>query len=209
MKFLKLHKVIYSDRLFQGKYKYKVVISSGVAGLFRGGDLDKVLKHLDSEDYYYTRSATTAEKAFGRKLVTFLSDIEDWHIRVETPNLSLYLSTVENLESAVKISSSRIKYVSLPDPNSESKLANQTVLVKKLDFDYKVTLGATRQNYVSFVNWCKDNAKIRLPKRAANDLSKDYSPGGGFFYVKDDKSLIMVKMFLGRTITKVENVVRA
>jgi hypothetical protein len=97
----------------------------------------------------------------------------------------------------------------LPDPNSESKLESRTVLVKKLDFDYKVTLGATRQNYVSFVSWCTDNAKIRLPKRAAKDLSKDYSPGGGFFYVKDDKSLIMVKMFLGRTITKVENVVQA
>jgi hypothetical protein len=209
MKFLKSHKVIHSDRLFHGKYKYKAVISCGVAGLFRGGDLGKVLKYLDSEEYYYTRSANSSEKAFGRKLVTFLSNIEAWHIRVETPYISLYLNTIKDLESAVKFGTSRVKYISLPDPASESKLSNQTVLVKKLDFAYKVTLGATQQNYISFVSWCKDNAKIRLPKRAANDLNKNYSPGGGFFYVKDDKSLIMVKMFLGRTITKVENVVRA
>lgn len=208
MKFLKSHRIEHTDRLFQGKFKYKAVISSGLAGWFRGGNLERVNLLVEHGDYY-SRNATTAEKAYAKKLLTLLKNLEDWQIRIETPYISLYLNDLKDLESIVKASSSRIKYISLPDPNSESKLTNQTILVKKLDFSYRVTVGATNQNYLSFVNWCKDNPKVRLPKRAAKDLSKDYSPGGGYFYVKDDKSLTMVKMFLGRTITKVENVVRA
>jgi hypothetical protein len=47
-----------------------------------------------------------------------------------------------------------------------------------------------------------------MPKRAKRDLSRNSNTGGGFFYVKDEKVLTMVKMFLGRTITKVETVVQ-
>lgn len=208
MKFLKSHKVVNTDKLFQDKFRYKAVIKSGLAGWFRGGNLEKVdllLKHGD----YYSKNATTQEKTFAGKLCNFLKIIEDWQIRIETPNISIYLNDVKDLESLVKLANSRVKYVSIPDPNSETKLISKSILVKKLDFDYRVTVGSTNQNYANFVNWCLGNPKIRLPKRAKKDLCKDYSPGGGYFYVKDDKNLTMVKMFLGRTITKVENVVRA
>ena len=208
MKFLKSHKIVHIDRLFQGKYKYKTVISSGVAGLFRGGNLDRVTSALKNGDFYL-KSATVAEKTFASKLLNLLKSLENWCIRVETPYISLYVDNLKSLESIVKLSNSRIKYIGIPDPATESKLASKSVIVKKLDFDFKVTVGSTNQNYISFVNWCENNPKVRLPKRAAKDLSKDYSPGGGYFYVKDDKSLTMVKMFLGRTITKVETVVRA
>ena len=208
MKFLKSHKVVNTDKLFQGKYRYKVVVSSGVAGWFRGGNLEKISLLIEHGDGY-SRKASPSEKTFALKLGNLLGTIDEWQVRVETPNVSIYLNNIKDLESIVKASSTRIKYVSVPDPTTESKLINQAVLVKKLDFDFKVTVGSTNQNYISFVNWCKNNPKVRLPKRAAKDLSKDYSPGGGYFYVKDDKSLTMVKMFLGRTITKVENVVRA
>ena len=69
-------------------------------------------------------------------------------------------------------------------------------------------MGSAKQNLSSFVNWSKNNPKVRLPKRAQKDLVKDYSPGGSYFYVKDAKSLTMVKMFLGSYISKVETVVR-
>jgi hypothetical protein len=208
MKFLKSLKIVHTDKLFQGKFKYKVVISSGLAGWFRGGNLEKINLLLEHGDYY-SRKASNAEKLFAKKLCSLLTTMENWQIRVETPYISFYVDDIKSVESLVKNNVSRVKYVSIPDPNTENKLTNQTILVKKLEFDYRVTVGATNQNYVSFVNWCRDNPKVRLPKRAAKDLSKDYSPGGGYFYVKDDKSLTMVKMFLGRTITKVENVVRA
>lgn len=210
MKFLKLHNVKYSTKLFQNKYKYKVVFTTGVAGWFRGSDAAKIQSlYQDKDQFYYSRQATAAEKSHANKLASVLSNIEIWQARVETPFVSIYLNNEADLETVVKNCKNRIKYVEIPDPNSETKLIEGTVLVKNLDFGFKVTLGSSNQCYLSFVQWCQNNNKIRLPKRAKRDLSKDANPGGGFFYVKDEKSLTMVKMFLGRTITKVEKVVRA
>lgn len=212
MKFLKSLNVKYSTKLFQNKYKYKVVFTTGVAGWFRGSDAEKIQKHYDNCDgYYYARNASTSDKEHANKLAKELSTIEnkDWQARVETPFVSIYLNTEKDLETVVKHCKKRIKYVEIPDPNSENKLSEGIVLVKNLDFAFKVTVGSSNQCHVNFVQWCQNNTKIRLPRRAKRDLSKDSNPGGGFFYVKDDKTLTMVKMFLGRTITKVENVVRA
>lgn len=210
MKFLKSLNVKYSTKLFQKKYKYKIVFTSGVAGWFRGSDAARI-QHMyeNSDQYYYSRQATSGEKSHANKLAKVLESIEDWQARVETPFVSIYLNNDLDLETVIKNCKNRIKYVEIPDPKSEVKLIEGTVLVKNLDFGYKVTVGTSNQSHLNFVIWCENNAKIRLPKRARRDLSKDFNPGGGFFYVKDDKSLTMVKMFLGRTITKVENVVRA
>jgi hypothetical protein len=69
-------------------------------------------------------------------------------------------------------------------------------------------MGRTRQNFSEFVAWCEDKDKIRMPKRAKRDLCKSACWGGSHFYVKDDKMLTMVKMFVGGYIHSVESVVK-
>ncbi len=203
MKLPKTVDIRHSIKLFNKKYQYKVVLRLGLAGCFRGGDpiqIDKNIKCRSKppkDDYLYAQS-----------LRSILTKMEDFQVRVETPFVSIYLNDKSRIEQICKIDYQNVKYVSIPDPNTKSQLNNTDILVKKLDFDYKVTIGSASQNYISFVNWCKDNPKIRLPKRAARDLSHNWSSGGGYFYVKEEKVLTMVKMFLGRTITRIENVVR-
>lgn len=209
MKFLKNHNVKYSSRLFQGKYKYKVVFTSGVAGWFRNGSADSVLDHYENNDYYYARKASPNDKNHAKKLAELLKTVDNWAVRVETPFVSLYLNTEDDLEKVVQACKNRLKYVEIPDPKSENLLEEGIVLVKKLNYGFKVSLGASHQNHSNFVQWCENNPKVRMPKRAKRDLNKDSNAGGSFFYVKDEKSLILVKMFLGRTITKVETVVQA
>jgi hypothetical protein len=208
MKFLKSHNIKYSTRLFRGKYKYKVVFTSGVAGWFRGSSADDIINHHDNNDYYYSRKASSSDKIHAKKLGELLKKIDNWAARVETPCVSLYLDTEQDLEKVVTNCKSRVKYVEIPDPKSEDLLAEGTVLVKKLDFKFRVSLGASNQNHSNFVQWCENNPKIRMPKRAKRDLNRDSNAGGSFFYVKDEKVLTMVKMFLGRTITKVETVMQ-
>lgn len=210
MKFLKSHNVKYSTKLFQNKYKYKVVFMSGVAGWFRGSDAVKIqAQYAAGNSQYYSRQATIADKSHANKLGAILESIEDWQARVETPFVSIYLNSSADLETVVKNCKNRVKYVEIPDPDNENKLTQGTVLVKNLDFGFKVTMGSSNQCHLNFVQWCENNSKIRLPKRIRRDLSKDGNPGGGFFYVKDEKTLTMVKMFLGRAITKVETVIKA
>ncbi len=210
MKFLKSHNVKYSTKLFQNKNKYKVVFTSGVAGWFRGSNVERINKFYHSnDDLYYSRRASSSDKNRAHKLASTLAAIENWQSRVETPTVSIYINTEKDLEAIVNVCKNEIKYIEIPDPNHVNSLTEGTILVKKLNFGFKVTLGVSGQCHANFVQWCENNPKIRLPKRAAKDLSKDRSSGGGFFYVKDEKSLTMVKMFLGRTITKVETVVQA
>jgi hypothetical protein len=208
MKFLKNHNVKYSSKLFRGKYKYKVVFTSGVAGWFRDGNADSIIDHHINNDYYYARKASPNDKSHAKKLAEILKKVSNWAVRVETPFVSVYLDLEDDLEKIVSNCKNRVKYIEIPDPKSQTLLAEGTVLVKKLDFKFKVSLGVSNQNHSNFVQWCENNPKIRMPKRAKRDLSKDVNSGGGFFYVKDEKVLTMVKMFLGRTITKVESVVQ-
>jgi hypothetical protein len=210
MKFLKNHNVKHSTKLFQGKYKYKIVFTSGVAGWFRGSSIENIRQSYERKDsYYHSRNATLTELNHALKMSDVLETIEDWHARVETPFVSIYLNNERDLESIVKNCKNRVKYVEIPDPKSQDLLTQGCVLVKKLDFKFRVSLGVSNQNHSNFVHWCENNPKIRMPKRAKRDLIRDGNTGGGFFYVKDEKSLTMVKMFLGRTITKVETVIQA
>jgi hypothetical protein len=184
------------------------VFTTGVAGWFRSGDVDKVLDHYVNDDYYYARKASPNDKNHAKKLSELLKTIDNWAVRVETPFVSVYLDLEDDLEKVLQSCKSRVKYIEIPDPKSENLLAEGTVLVKKLDFKFKVSLGVSSQNHSNFVQWCENNPKIRMPKRAKRDLNREGNAGGGFFYVKDEKSLTLVKMFLGRTITKVETVVQ-
>lgn len=210
MKFLKNHNVKYSNKLFRNKYKYKVVFTSGVAGWFRGSDASQIQKYYDEKNqYYFARQASPNDKKHALTIAQLLMQVEDWHARVETPFVSIYLNDEQHLESVVKACKNKVKYIEIPDPNSQDLLSEGTVLVKNLNYKFKVSVGVSNQNHSNFVQWCENNSKIRMPKRAKRDLSKDGNNGGGFFYVKDEKSLTLVKMFLGRTITKIETVIQA
>jgi hypothetical protein len=101
-----------------------------------------------------------------------------------------------------------VKYVSVPMPGSESNLEDKKIIVKNLDYGYRITMGRTRQNYNNFLQWCTGKDKVKLTKRASSQLAKEHSWGGYYFYVKDDKSLTMVKMFLSSNIQNVERCVK-
>ena len=97
----------------------------------------------------------------------------------------------------------------MPAEGTDAVLEEGKVIVKNIDFNYKVTMGRTRQDFISFVKWCEDNDKIRMPKRAKADLSKNKCWGGSHFYVKDEKTLTLVKMFVGGFIHTVELVIKS
>lgn len=205
MKFPPSIKTKYTTRIFNNKYKYKAVIISKGSSFFRGNNLDFVKESLKLNN-----KLSQEDQAYLLKLYTFLKKSNDYNIRVESPLLSYYTNNAVDLEKIVKLDPTRIKYISYPQPGSETILDNKKIIVKNLDYEFKVTMGATRQDYHSFLNWCEDKQlKVKLPKRAQKQLGRDRSWGGYYFYVKDEKTLTMVKMFLGGYIQSVEQLVKA
>lgn len=198
--------------LFANKYKYKIVLVCPGAGFFRGNKLDFAIEKLNdirlghhNPSWFKIKSKTDLDYCFA--LHNLLSSLTDYDIRVEHPLLNFYTNTPNNLEKLAALDEHRIKYVCLPNKNIKD-LGQNTVVVKKLDYKYKLYLGSTKQDHTSFINWCENNSKIRLTKSAKRDLSKQRSWGGSYFYVKDDKTLTMVRMFLGSAIVKLDTVIK-
>lgn len=212
---MKLDKKIqtkYTTRIFCKKYRYKIVLKTKGCGWFRSNNLDMVTTNLalqdDNKKPPWIAALSKQERLYVSKLHKILKSSDDYEIRVENPLLSLYTNTKSLVETLANLDVDSVKYVSYPKPGSEELLENSYVITKRLDFDYKITMGRTRQNFTSFVDWCNGKEKVRLTKRAIKDLSKDHSWGGYYFYVKDDKTLTVVKIFLGSHIQSVEKVTK-
>jgi hypothetical protein len=195
--------------LFANKYKYKIVLVCPVAGWFRGNKLDFVLEKLNEGNFPpWVKIKTKEDLNYCFNLQKVMSSLVDYELRIESPFINLYTNTPGNLEKLSVIDENRVKFICLPNKQGPT-LEENSVIVKKLDYKYRAHVGSTRQNHLSFVQWCDGNSKIRLTKRAKKDLSKNFSWGGSYFYIKDDKTLTMVRMFLGNLISKIETVIKA
>lgn len=202
----------HTTRLFNNKYKFKIVLKTKAASWFRGGNIEAVKEKLalDSalKSVWATR-LTKEDKDYALLLASTMSQLTDYDIRVENPLVSFYTNTEKNIEKLAKVNPSLVKYVSFPEPGSENLLDEHKIITKNIDYNYRVTMGRTRQNYSNFLNWCNGKEmKVKLPKRAKTHLAKEHSWGGYYFYVNDEKTLTMVKMFVGPAIHSVETVVK-
>lgn len=213
MKIPKSIKIKDTVSLFSKKYKYKIVIVCPVASWYRGNQLDNVRDRLAKLSLSHTPAPWIKVKSqedidFCHKLYKAISKLTDYDIRVEQPFINFYTNSESNIEILANVQPEKIKYVSLPNDKNPT-LTDNTILVKRLNFDYKVHIGRTRRENSSFISWAENNTNIRLTKRAKKDLLRSSSWGGSYFYVKGEKTLTMVKLFLTSEITKVEQVIKA
>jgi hypothetical protein len=199
-----------TTRLFSGKYKYKLVLVTPVAYLLRSKNFDLAKnKVVDMEYNLWSRIKNLDQQNYFIAVCNTLKKYQnEFDIRVENPRVSVYTNNTKLVEELSNIDSDNVKFIVMPN-NKNPSIESGSVLVKRLDFNFKVHVAATRINHVNFVEWSKNNPKIRMPRRCSVDLSRDRSWGGSYFYVKDDKTLTMVKMFLGSDIGRVETVIKA
>jgi hypothetical protein len=195
------------------KYKYKIVLVCPVAGWFRGNNLELVASKLSEmsdtgQHPLWVKIKTADDLEFCETLHTVMATLTDYELRIEHPLINCYTNLSINLEKLAAIDPDRVKYISIPN-KANPPLSNNTVIVKKLDYDYKIFLGKTKQNHTNFVEWSKNNKKIKLTPTAKRNLSRNTSWGGSYLYVKGDQTLTMVRMFIGDSIAKVESVIKA
>ena len=195
------------------KYKYKIVLVCPVANWFRGNDLENVIDRLNELEATgvsptWVKLRSDEDTVFCKNLHTTLSKFNDYELRVEQPFINFYTNDSKYIEQLAVVDEGRVKYVSLPNKNNPDLVAG-SVIVKKLDYDYKIFMGRTRKNHNNFVTWAETNKKIRLTPTVKKHLNKDSSWGGGYFYVKGAQTLTMVRVFLGGDIAKIDSVIKA
>lgn len=201
-----------TKKLFDNTYKYKAVIVCLFAGFFRGNNLQfaqQKLKEVKKTGKYplWAKKASISDVEYALEIYKTLSKMKDYALRIESPIISFYSNDISDIKNITEVNLETVKYVSLPDDSQT--MAKDTIYVRNLDYGFKVTMGRTTQSHNNFINWINTNPqKIRMPKRCLEDLNNPHSWGGGYFYVKDEKTLTMVRMFLGNSIARVDNVVK-
>ena len=212
MKLSKLISIKDTVSLFLNKYQYKIVVVTPTANWFRNADLEFLKSRLEllkeGSKPVWLRIQGPEDIDHANKIRSVLLNFKDYTVRVEHPYLNVYTNDSKLIENLAGIDPNRIGYICIPNKNNP-RLEQGTVICKKIDHKYKVFLGKTTQNYSNFLQWAKTNDKVKLTKRAEKDLAKDRSYGGSYIYVRDEKSLTVVRMFIGVCISKVESVIKA
>lgn len=202
--------------LFSNKYNYKIVLICSSAGWFRNKNYSYTLSKLEEVtpaqySNKWSRIKNEDDLKFHFALLHTLENFDTslYDLRVEIPRISIYTNETKFVEQLAFLQEDAVKAIYLPN-KSLKQLEPGTVIVKRLDYGYKVHLGTIRnRNHKNFIEWAKKSDKIRLTCRCITDLTRNTSWGGSYFYVKDDKALTMVKMFLGADILRVEQIIKA
>jgi hypothetical protein len=204
--------------LFRGKYQHKIVLVCSNASLFRGGDTQSALSQLQRVDVNKTFVTTSSgykitnkiksqeELDYAIGLANIIAKMQDFDLRVENPWISIYTNELKDIKELTKLNKDNVKYISSPDSNST--LEEGTVIMPKMPYDYRITLGKTTQSHPEFINWATSINKLKLTKSCVNDLNRPRSWGGTHFYVKGDNVLLMAKMHLGGSISKIERIIK-
>ena len=206
-----------TKKLFNGIYQYKIVLTCAGSSLFRHNDLDTVYKTLleitippqpKTAQFGYRRGGISNQDDldYAFQLQKALSKMSDIDIRVESPWLSIYSNNLADISKLSKINVDQVKYISKPPDNTT--LDAGTVIMPKMNYDFRITMGKTTQEHSTFVEWAESNKKLKLTKSCVKNLLKPRSWGGTHFYITGDNNLLMARMHLGGSISKVERIVK-
>jgi hypothetical protein len=150
---------------------------------------------------------STADIEYSTSLANVLRKMEDFESRVEGSWISIYCNSKKQIDNLIKLDEDRVKYVCVPP--STSSLESGTIILPKVDYEFKVTLGKSTSPNTAFVEWAETNSKVKLTKSCIRELNRNLSWGGSYFYITGEKNLLVAKMHLGSVINKVERIVKS
>lgn len=185
-----------------------------MASVFRGGDLSSTRYHLESER---DRLVNTGQDKlitgsnWNKKIVT-LSDLErdlaaailfegitPHHVRVESTTLSFYANDESFLDTLEELYGWSCREIWRPETEEIKQflLSNPgTIIRPEYSHKYKVTVNAI-DDVTSFKEWAEKVPKLKVMPRNNYRI-------GGYFYVADQKTLSLCRLFLGDRIRRVD-----
>lgn len=199
--------------LFLKKYRYKIALVCPVAGLLRGGNTDHALEQLSGFKlgtarnwWWESRIKTEEDYTYCISLCSEIAKLKDFDIRIEQPTVNIYTNNDKDVKLLERKYKDNIKYIC--KPNNAVVLEEGTIIMPKIDFDFKITLGSTKHENFAFIEWAEKNDKVKLTKSCIRDLSRNRSWGGTHLYVTGEKTLLLVKMHLGSSISKIQRIIK-
>lgn len=199
-------------KLFWDKYLYKISIHNTLSPIFRSKNLSYARQVLDELQYSYEvgdpliqkkfkRQILVKEEAFldAKKIFSHLSKKEDFLLRIEGLELSVYSNNLSFLKKIISdISQNNVIGIWEPNKNVEKLLSPNVIFVNfDIEYNYKVTLGNGIADTSGFANWVKNNPKqIKLGNTILNELSNNGYVNNMYFYARDEKTIQLCNLML-------------
>lgn len=208
---LKPVKFKHSNKLFLDRYQYKIVLVSAGVHAFRSGNLDHAFKILSefnpslSQDYrFYNRYITQDNIDYLFEIYEVLLHIQNYSVRVESPWLSIYTNSLDDIKKLNDLNSLKVKEIYETPAYLTSGECHST-----LPYDYKVLIkqSKSKQPVIAFYDWAVNNKNIRLPKSCESILKGESYSTDSYFYVKGDHNLTVCRLHLGSLIKKTQKIV--
>lgn len=203
-----------TSKLYFKKYASKVMIITNLASIFRDRNLDRIRDQLETLIQNKTKSTIVQVGSIWNKkyapihevqtvieLIDLLKLEKEFTTRVEVNTLNIYSNNDKLIEDISELdlsiyevrtpSSDKIKDYLLTNPN--------TIIKKTYTHKYKVSINGLWDDATSFKEWAAKLSKVKTTKN-----SYKY---GGYFYVADEKTLNLCRLYLSNKISAIEQLV--
>jgi hypothetical protein len=205
-----------TEKLFFKKYAYKVAVDTPLASIFRTKNISD-LKDSINELYlnfeknsknqikiskWLNRYASVDDVHTANQLVLVLENIDSYVLRIEGYTISVFFNDTSVIDSINSITGIKVREIHKPKTEKikEFLLANPISIVKPTyTHKFKVHLKGLRNDSVSFKEWASKYSKIKL-------VDSNTYKFEGYFYVEDDRTLTMCRLYLNNNIRKVEKI---
>tara|TARA_A100001035_G_scaffold224951_1_gene185710 strand:+ start:1288 stop:1974 length:687 start_codon:yes stop_codon:yes gene_type:complete len=209
-----------TTNLFYNRYVYRLRIKNDVGPIFRGMNLGNAKAKIDEMQSFAEAGQRIPfpfryfrDKDKFLSLETFMDaytiysalekNVDKCMVRVENFTLDLYSNDNEWLEDLGQ----KIDAVSITEPADDESLnfllENKNTVIQNTEviWPYKAILGKTVDP--NFATYCKNNANIKIGKRALECIQKRHNTEGYYFFTKNEKHLMLAKIALGGSISKI------
>lgn len=227
-------KLYETKKLHYGEYLYKLVINNRFSNYFRtefqkDGRLDYARQRINEMNKNYnpekrvleirgwaTYSINPYEEVPAEELwdaidiYRYLRINKNYKVRCEMYSLTLYSNDRNML---IKLGNKlRAKYIEFwePDPsNIETLLTNNNIIIVNSppEFEYKITFGK-KMGKPAIARWILANPTLGKMGSTTIDYCLDSAwVKGLYFFVKDQRSLMIVQMIIGDNISRIDKLV--
>lgn len=206
-------------KLFYNRYNYKISIKNSLGSIFRDknltfarDELDKLQYMHEGKDYPLTilRGLRTINVPFDDFLTAkfLLSEFEkqqDYKLRVENPDLSIYTNNKSWIESLLENRLLNVYGVYYPSP--DTTLEKNTIIMDH-PFPYEYKVGLKDRVDPTLARWIKNNKdKVKIGPVALRTIEQNGYCRGFYFYVKNDKILQLVNIMINGSIARVDKII--
>lgn len=212
-------KKVETRKLFFGKYLYKITLMNVLGTIFRGKNFTYAGEVLDTLQQDYEEGLPLKRKTYAKEwkippahftdcqiIFNTCPKWDDFLFRIEGPNFSIYSNTREDLDLLVTKLKTVIEFHE-PDPIIINYLTSNIQIVDEIpEYQYKVYLGDKATP--GFAKWAVGNQdKIKLGHTLKREIENSGYLRGFYFWVKDEKVLLLVKMIIGGNIQRIDKLV--